>query len=235
MNNKNRKIEIYADGATTEEINKLKILSIDGYTFNPSLFRKNKADDYIGHSKKILALIPNKPVSLEVIADTNDEMIEQALKLNKLASNVFVKVPITNTKGISTLPVLDRLCKENIKMNITAIFTIDQVREILETIKETNSIISVFSGRLFDIGLDAVKLTKEISEFTHANSNCKVLWASTRMVYDYINAQNAGCDIITMSYEFITKMDLFNKSPEEYSLQTVQTFYKDAIDAKYSF
>lgn len=232
---KKEKIKIYADGPNKEDIGLLEEKGVDGYTFNPSLFRKNNAIDYIEYSKEILELIPTKPVSLEVISDTNDEMIKQAIVLHDLNPNVYVKIPITNTNGISTLPVLEKLIDLNIKMNVTAIFTIKQVSDILNSIKDSETIISVFSGRIFDIGLNAVTITKEISDLVHNNSQCKVLWASTRMSYDINNAINSNCDIITMSKQFIDKLSIFHKSPEEYSLETVKMFYKDAVDAKYNF
>lgn len=228
------KIEIYLDGPTIKEIHEADEAIIDGYTFNPSLFRKNKAVDYIDHSKELLSITDNKPVSLEVIADNNEEMISQGKKLNSLGKNIYVKIPITNTKGISTLDVMKSLKKENIKMNITAVFELEQVEEIISVLSETESIISVFSGRLFDIGLNAVTITKSISKLVHGNSSCKVLWASTRMLYDIHNAINAECDIITIGTPFIKKLNLFDKSPGEYSLETVKMFYEDAVNAKYS-
>ena len=182
----------------------------------------------------ILSKIQAKPVSLEVIADDFEEMISQAIKLDSLADNVYVKIPITNTKAEYTLPVLKELAKRDIKMNITAIFTLEQVVSIIEEIKNTSSIISIFSGRLFDIGIDAVPITKEISKFVHSSSKCKTLWASTRMVYDIFNAQKSECDIITMPLSFVKKIALFEKSPEKYSLETVKMFYDDAVNANYS-
>tara|TARA_Y100000816_G_C26036442_1_gene542671 strand:- start:2 stop:703 length:702 start_codon:yes stop_codon:yes gene_type:complete len=226
-------VDIYLDGPKLEELSTTYNVNVAGYTFNPSLFRSNNAENYIDHSKKILTHIQDKPVSLEVIADSFDEMISQAVTLNALAENVFVKIPITNTKAELTLPVLKELVKKNIKMNITAIFTFKQVEEILNEIKNTNSIISVFSGRLFDIGIDAVPITKEISSFVHNNSQCKTLWASTRMVYDINNAMKSDCDIITMPTSFLKKIHLFEKNPENYSLETVKMFYEDALKSNY--
>jgi len=228
-----KSIKIYADGPSVDEIKQLNKDIVEGLTFNPTLFKNLGIKDYLEHCKNLTNEYSNYPISLEVIADDYDEMAKQGLKLGKLADNVFVKIPITYTNANSTLEVLQYLVSKNIKLNITAVFTIDQVKEILPSIKSSKSIISVFSGRLFDIGLDAVTCTKDISDFVHNSSNCKVLWASPRMVYDIINAINANCDIITMPYNLIKKIDLFNKTADDYSLDTVKMFYNDAKKANY--
>ena len=228
-------IAIYADGPTLEE---MKLFNqVSGYTFNPSLFRKLGVEDYLGYCWKIVAASKGLPISLEVIADSQDEMISQARILSALGDNVFVKIPITYTSGVSTLLVLKALIEKGINVNITAVFTEEQVDDILPFIVESNTIISVFSGRIFDIGLDAVEITREIAGLVHAYDNwgnCKVLWASPRMSYDLINAQNANCDIITMQPALIKKLSLFEKTPEEYSLDTVEMFYNDALLSGYN-
>ena len=204
----NLPIEIYADGPTLEEIDDFDKSIVQGFTFNPTLFKMLRVTDYLGHCKELSHICGNSPISLEVIADDEAEMIRQAKILGALGDNVYVKIPITNTSGKSTVNVLIALVDEGIKLNITAIFTKTQVEEILSSISKTESIISIFSGRIFDIGLDAVEITGEISELVHANSDCKVLWASPRMVYDVINACNANCDIITMQSSLITKLSI---------------------------
>jgi len=229
----NLPIEIYADGPTLEEIDGFDRTLIKGYTFNPTLFKMLGVINYLGHCEKLLKTCDTLPVSLEVFADEEDEMIRQAKILGALGKNVYVKIPITNTSGKSTVNVLKALVDEGIKLNITAIFTKNQVEEILPSLNKTESIISIFSGRIFDIGLDAVEITGEISELVHGQSNCKVLWASPRMVYDVINACNANCDIITMQSSLIKKRSLFGKMPNEYSLDTVKMFYNDAAESEY--
>ena len=229
----NLPIEIYADGPTLEEITGFDKSLIKGYTFNPTLFKMLRVTDYVGHCKKLLKTCDTLPVSLEVFADEKDEMIRQAKILGSFGENVYVKIPITNTSGESTLNVIKALVDVGIKLNITAIFTKTQVEEILPLLSKTESIISIFSGRIFDIGLDAVEITGEISELVHGHSDCKMLWASPRMVYDIINACNAHCDIITMQSSLIKKLPLFNKTPEEYSLNTVKMFYDDAVASRY--
>ena len=230
---KNRSIELYADGLNLDEFGKNYGIEIDGYTFNPSIFRKNGATDYLEYSKKVVSKSENKPVSLEVFADEKNEMIKQAKILSGLSNNIYVKIPITFTNGKFTTEVLIELVKLNIKLNITALFTIDQIKEILPYLKNSNSILSVFAGRIFDCGKDANKDMKDICDFAKANSNCKVLWASPRMTYDYINAINCGAEIITMQLSQIKKIKMFKKKLQDYSLDTVKQFYNDAKESGY--
>ncbi len=230
-----KKINIYADGVDLKDLKKVNKPLINGFTFNPSLFRSNNVVNYISHSKKILSIIKNKSVSLEIIADDESNMIRQAYKLSNLANNVYVKIPITNTKGLSCRNVIKELSANKIKLNVTAIFTLDQVKEVLDVMDSPKNILSIFSGRIFDIGIDAVTHTKKINKFIKKNSNCKSLWASPRMVFDVINAIKAESDIITMSPQLIKKLSLFNKSAIDFSLDTVKMFYNDAIKSNYKF
>ena len=140
-------------------------------------------------------------------------------------------IPITFTNGSSTKNLISELVKEEIKLNITAIFTLDQIKEIIEVVKDSNSILSIFSGRIYDIGLNAEEKFTEMSDFIHNNSSCKSLWASCRMTYDYLTAKKASADIITMSPNLIKKMEIFNKDPLQYSKETVIGFYEDAKKA----
>ena len=233
--NYKKQINIYADGVDLKSLQKINTKHVKGFTFNPSLFRSNNVRNYIQHSKKILQIIKNKSVSLEIIADDEQNMIRQAYELSNLGKNVFVKIPITNTKGESTRNVIKELSSNNIKLNVTAIFTLEQVKNIIDVMDNDNNILSIFSGRIFDIGIDAVKHTKKINNFIKKNSKCKSLWASPRMVYDLINAIKAESDIITMSPQLINKIELFNKSASEYSLDTVKMFYNDAVKSNYKF
>ena len=226
-------IELYADGLNPNEFNEDFGIEIDGYTFNPSLFKKNNAKDYLDYSKKILEKSNKKPVSLEVFADDQDNMINQAKILSKLGNNVYVKIPITFTNKVFTTVVLEELVKEKVKLNITALFTINQVRKILPILKDTSSILSIFAGRIFDCGIDGIKVMRDINEEVHKNSKCKTLWASPRMSYDYVNAINTKTDIITMQASQIKKMKMFKKELEEYSLETIKTFYEDAKSCGY--
>ena len=227
------KIELYADGLNLEEFEKDYGIQIDGYTFNPSIFKKNGAKDYLEYSRKIVEKSGNKPLSLEVFADETSEMIEQAKILNSLSKNIYVKIPITFTNGKYTTEVLKELIKLNVKLNITAIFTFDQIKKIKPIVEKTESILSVFAGRIFDCGEDANKIMKDMCKYVNDNSKCKVLWASPRMAYDYINAINCGAKIITMQLSQIKKLKMFKKDLKEHSLETVKQFFQDAKESGY--
>ena len=227
------KIELYADGLNLEEFGKDYGIQIDGYTFNPSIFKKNGAKDYLEYSRKIVEKSGNKPLSLEVFADETSEMIKQAKILNSLSKNIYVKIPITFTNGKYTTEVLKELIKLNVKLNITAIFTFDQIKKIKPIVEKTESILSVFAGRIFDCGEDANKIMKDICKYVNDNSKCKVLWASPRMAYDYINAINCGAKIITMQLSQIKKLKMFKKDLKEHSLETVKQFFQDAKESGY--
>ena len=226
-----RKIDIYIDGPTEIEMTKLTNENVRGYTFNPTLFKRLGVTNYIEHCQKVLALSRNLPLSLEVIGDNYDQMVSQANQLSALGQNVYVKIPISYTSGISTIDTIKTLVKSRVNLNITAVFTVDQIRLILPEIKDTKTIISVFAGRLYDIGLDAAIITREISKLVKNNSSCRLLWASPRMHYDSITAENVGCDIITMTSAMYKKMSMLGKSPEDYSLDTVRMFYNDAVES----
>ena len=224
-------IEIYIDGPSEAEMVELADKNISGYTFNPTLFKNLGVVDYIAYSKVVLSLAKNLPVSLEVIGDSYDKMIVQGRKLSSLGSNVIVKIPISYTSGASTLEAIKTLSDEQINLNITAVFTLNQIKRILPYISETNTIISVFAGRLYDIGIDASESIKEMSNFVRNNSNCRLLWASPRMHYDCLTAERIGCHIITMTSNMYKKMSLLAKSPEDYSKETVRMFYRDAVNS----
>lgn len=228
-----KKIELYADGLNLDEFGKDYSIEIDGYTFNPSIFRKNGATNYLDYSKKIVQKSGDKPLSLEVFADEINEMINQAKILNSLSKNIYVKIPITFTNGNYTSDVLKELVKLKIKLNITAIFTMNQIKTILPIVKNSGAILSVFAGRIFDCGEDANEIMKDICNLVNKESNCKVLWASPRMTYDYINAINCGAKIITMQLSQIKKLKMFEKKLEDYSLDTVKQFLKDANESGY--
>ena len=228
-----KKIELYADGLNLDEFGKDYSIKIDGYTFNPSIFRKNGATNYLDYSKKIVKKSGDKPLSLEVFADDINEMINQAKILNSLSKNIYVKIPITFTNGNYTSDVLKELVKLKIKLNITAIFTMNQIKTILPIVKNSGAILSVFAGRIFDCGEDANEIMKDICNLVNKESNCKVLWASPRMTYDYINAINCGAKIITMPLSQIKKLKMFEKKLEDYSLDTVKQFLKDANESGY--
>jgi len=221
-------IKLFADGPNLDEIKKNFNIKIDGYTFNPSLFKKNGATDYLDYSKKILKICSEKPVSLEVFADDENGMIEQGRILNNLSKNVYVKIPITYTDGKSTSNVIQKLLDENIKLNITAIFIFEQIKDIIKVVQDSDSILSIFAGRIYDCGIDAKEEVKIMNKFIRENSKCKSLWASTRMAFDYITAAEIKTDIITMQTAHIEKLKMIGSDPKIYSLKTVKQFYEDA-------
>jgi len=229
----NKKIKIYADGPELDQINKKFIFHLDGYTFNPSLFRKLRVKNYLIFWKKIIKKCSNKPISFEVFGDDEKTMYRQALILSSLSKNVFVKIPISYTNGSTTKNLIKKLVKKKIKLNITAIFTLKQIKNILPIVKNSNCILSIFAGRIYDCGFDALKEMKIINNYIRRNSKCKSLWASCRMPYDIMSAIEAKTDIITMGIPMIKKIENFKLSREKYSLLTVKQFFVDAKKAKY--
>ena len=224
-------MKIFLDGPNLSQIKSIK--NIDGYTFNPSLFKKLGAKDYLEFTKLIVKKTSNKDLSIEVIGDNYSSCYKQALKISKINKNIRVKIPITYSNGKSTKKLLKDLVKKNIKLNITAIFTLNQIKEVLPVLKNTTSILSIFSGRLYDIGIDAGEKFKIMSNYVHKNSNCKTLWASCRMSYDLRSAKNSKADIITISPSLFIKSNKFGYSPLKYSKDTVKGFLIDAKKSKF--
>ena len=224
--------KIFLDGGNFKEIKKIKA---DGYTFNPSLYRKLGAKNYINFSKQILKKIKHKHVSLEVIGDDEENCLRQAKILSKLGKNVYVKIPIIYTNGKSTKELIKKITNEKIKLNITAIFTLGQIKKILPSIKNTETILSIFSGRIYDIGKNAEVEFKKINKYVKKYSHCKTLWASCRMPYDYFTARRSGANIITMSGGMIEKFKKFGTNPEKYSKETVIGLFNDAKKTKFKY
>jgi len=219
-------MKLFLDGPNFKEIKSIK--KMHGYTFNPSLFKKLGAKDYILFIKKIIKLTSRKDVSIEVIGDNFKTCLEQAIKISKIDKSIRVKIPITYSNGKSTKLLIKELVKLDIKLNITAIFTLGQIKSILPVIKKTSTILSIFAGRLYDTGIDAAKEFEIISKYVHKKSNCKTLWASCRMVYDIITSRKANADIITISPNLYLKSKKFGYSPLKYSRDTVKGFLADA-------
>ena len=227
--------DIYCDIADLKNILKFsKKKIVKGFTTNPSLMRKAGAKDYRNYSKKVLNACGNKPVSLEVFADKNDEMIEQGLKINSWGKNVFVKVPITNSKGKFMGKVIERLNKNKIKLNITAVYTSKQTKQILKKIdKKTKVIISIFAGRMADTGKDPIPQFKESIRLSKKFKNVRILWASTREPYNYIQAKQIGCHLITIPPAIIEKIEKFGKSYSQLTSDTVKNFLIDSKKSKF--
>ena len=224
-------MKIFLDGPNFDEIRKLK--KVNGYTFNPSLFKKLGAKDYITFVKKIIKLTSKKDVSIEVIGDNHSECLKQAIKISKISKFISVKIPICYSNGKSTKKLITKLVGLNIRLNLTAIFTLKQIKDILPIIKDTKSILSIFSGRLYDIGIDAAYEFKKISNYVHKNSKCKTLWASCRMPFDLITSKKCNADIITISPNLFLKSEKFGYSSLKYSRETVKGFLTDAKKSKF--
>ena len=227
------RVKIFADGADKQdmlEMNSKKF--IKGMTTNPTLMKKAGIKDYERFAKDILSTIKEKPISFEVFSDDFNDMERQAMKITSWAENVYVKIPITNTGKESSKELIKRLAEKKVKLNITAIFTLDQVKTVLSVLnKDVPSIISVFAGRVADTGIDPVQLMKECLKETKTNLKSELLWASPREVLNIIQADEIGCHIITATKDIIKKLQLINYGLEDYSLDTVKMFYKDAVDA----
>jgi len=227
------KTKIYCDIAELKLIKKFnKKTIVKGFTTNPSLMKKAGAKDYMNYSKKILKICPNKPVSLEVFADDYQNMRDQALKINTWGKNVYVKIPVTNSKGVFMGKIIKELNNMNIKLNITAIYNFKQTEKILKLInKKSKVIISIFAGRAGDTGKDPVPEFKKSITLAKKFKNVEILWASVREPYNYIQAKQLGCDIITIPPEMIEKIEKFGKSFDQLTKETVKAFYKDAQSA----
>ncbi len=224
------KTKIFCDIAELDKIrvfNKKKI--VKGFTTNPSLMRKAGAKDYRSYSKKILKICKNKPVSLEVFADENNEMKKQAIQINTWAKNVYVKIPVVNSKGKFMGKIIQDLNNQNIKLNITAVYSANQTKKILNKInKKTKVIISIFAGRAADTGKDPVPEFKKSIFLAKKFKNVEILWASVREPYNYLQAKQLGCHIITIPPSTIEKIENFGKSFDQLTKETVKAFLGDS-------
>jgi transaldolase len=225
--------KIFCDIAELKQIKKFnKKAIIKGFTTNPTLMKKAGAKDYKLYSKKILKICQNKPVSLEVFADDYHNMRDQALKINKWGKNVYVKIPVTNSKGVFTGKIIKELNNMNIKINITAVYNSKQTLKILKLInKKSKVIISIFAGRAGDTGKDPIPEFKKSIFLAKKFKNVEILWASVREPYNYIQAKQLGCHIITIPPETIEKIEKFGKSFDKLTKETVKAFYIDAKSA----
>ena len=230
------KIKIFSDGADKKDMLEMNSKTfIRGLTTNPSLMKKAGIKDYEAFAKDILSTIKEKPISFEVFSDDFDEMEKQAMKITSWADNVYVKIPVTNTKKESSKELIKRLVEKKVKLNITAIMTLDQVKTVLSVLdNKVPSIISVFAGRIADTGKDPIPLMKECLKEIKINPKSELLWASPRELLNIIQANQIGCHIITVTKDVIKKLKLVNYDLEDYSLDTVKMFYKDAVDANFN-
>jgi transaldolase len=230
---KSSNIKIFCDIAELNSIKKFKKKKIvKGFTTNPSLMRKAGAKDYKSYCKKILKICSNKPVSLEVFADEYKEMKRQAFQINTWGKNVYVKVPVVNSKGIFMGKIIKELNSQNIKLNITAVYSAKQTEKILKLInKKTKVIISIFAGRAGDVGKDPIPEFKQSINMAKRFKNVEILWASVREPYNYLQAKQLGCHIITIPPATIEKIENFGKTFDQLTKETVKTFLIDATKA----
>lgn len=228
------KTKVFADGADLNSIREMNNHPyVKGFTTNPSLMRKAGVTDYVKFAKEALQIVGDKPISFEVFADDFSEMESQALEIASWGKNVYVKIPVTNTKGESSKDLIGYLSKSGIPLNITAIFTWEQVETVVKNLGNAPAFISIFAGRIADTGIDPIPLMKRTLQLIKHQPQMELLWASTREMLNLTQANEIGCHIITMTPDMIQKTSLFNKNLEEYSLETVKTFYVDAMASQF--
>ena len=228
-------IKIFCDSADYKVIRKYsKYKIVKGFTTNPSLMRLAGAKSYKNYAIKILKICGNKPISFEVFSDDINSMIQQAYLINSWGRNVYVKIPVVNTQGKFTGKVIRELSSKGIKLNITAIYTYEQVEKVVHSLnKNTKSIISIFAGRMADVGKDPVPIFRKSVQLTQKHKNIEILWASTREAYNFLQAKNLGCEIITMPPKIIEKIRNFGKSFNLLTLDTVKGFFQDGKKSKF--
>ncbi|PKE43995.1 transaldolase [Macrococcoides caseolyticum] len=222
-------VQVFADGA---DINQMKEAyqnkTVDGFTTNPSLMAKAGVEDYTSFAKAAVEAIPDASISFEVFGDDMETMEKEAAIIESFGENVFVKIPVVNTKGESMIPLIKRLSEQDIKLNVTAVYTIEQVEAIVEAIKPgVESYVSVFAGRIADTGVDPMPLMKQSVEVCHSKEGVKLLWASCRELYNVIQADEIGCDIITCPADVVNKIPNIGRDINELSVDTVKGFEKD--------
>ncbi len=229
------KTKIFCDSADYKTIKFFNNKNlVDGFTTNPSLMRLSGAKNYKNYSLKILKICKKKPISFEVFADNSKEMLKQAYKISKWGNNVYVKIPVVNSKGVFTGQVIKELSNKGIKLNITAVYSVNQTIKILKCLnKKTKSIISIFAGRMADKGKDPLPIFKRSIFLTKKYDNIEVLWASTREAYNFIQAKQLKCNIITMPPKVIHQINSFGKSYKKLTLDTVKGFLIDSKKSKF--
>lgn len=229
------RIKIFADGANLEEMLQAHGSGlVKGFTTNPTLMRKAGVTDYEQFARSVLREIQDMPISFEVFSDDIEEMARQARTIAAWGKNVYVKIPVTNTQGQSTASIVRELSREGIRLNITALLTLDQVHDVCDALDErTPAIVSLFAGRVADTGRDPVPMMREGVQILRARPLAELLWASPREILNLIQADETGCHIITMTSDLLNKMSLLGTELEVLSLQTVKMFHDDAAASRY--
>jgi len=229
-------IKVFADGADLDAIAKLgESPLVKGFTTNPTLMRKAGVADYRAFAHAVLGVVPDKPVSFEVFADDHEGMREQALEIGRWGPNVNVKIPVMNTKGVSSEPLIRDLSRKGVKLNVTAVFTVEQVEAVAAALDPgVEAIVSVFAGRIADTGRDPIPIMRACKAALRKRPKAELLWASPRELLNVFHAQEAGADIITMTPDMLAKLRSVGKDLVEFSRETVEMFYRDAQAAAYS-
>lgn len=229
-------VKLYADGAAIEGIRSLAALPhVQGFTTNPSLMRKAGVTDYRAYALEVLPITGTKPISFEVFVDDLETMETQARIIATWGETIYVKIPVINTQGVSTAPLIKRLSADGIKLNITALFSVEQVAEVAEALDPaTPAVISVFAGRLADTGIDPLPIIAKSKAALTGVPKAELLWAATREVYNLFQADQLGCDIITVPNDILGKLGTLGRSPMDSCLDTVRTFLKDTQAAGFT-
>jgi transaldolase len=233
---KNFRVKIFADGAEKNEMLEMaKNSFIAGFTTNPTLMRKAGITDYRTFAREVLDKIKDKPISFEVFSDDFDEMERQAKEIASWGDNVYVKIPVTNTKCESSVNLIERLSNSGVKVNVTAMMTAEQIKKVVPALLGGSAgYVSIFAGRIADSGRDPVPIMREALEYLKAYPKIKLIWASPREVFNIIQADEIGCHIITVTNALLKKLHLIGKDLNEFSLDTVKMFYEDARAAGFS-
>jgi transaldolase len=230
------RVKLFADGADLAGMKEMAANPlIKGFTTNPTLMRKAGVADYKAYALEVLKLIPDRPVSFEVFADDFGEMEQQALEIASWGRNINVKIPVTNTRGEFAGALIERLSKQGVKLNVTALMTLGQVERVTERLAaETAAIISVFAGRIADTGIDPMPVMAQSVQVMKAKPKAELIWASPRELLNVFQADAVGCHIITATNDILKKLALVGKDLDKYSLETVEMFYKDAKAAGFT-
>jgi transaldolase len=229
-------VKIFADGADLSDMCKLyRHPLVRGFTTNPTLMRKCGITDYEAFARETIAAIPDRPISFEVFSDDFEEMERQAIKIASWGSNVFAKIPVTNTRGESAIPLISRLSQRGVKLNVTALMTLEQVQEVSRAMAACPAgYVSVFAGRVADTGRDPVPMMRSAVELLAAYKELELIWASPRELLNVFQADAIGCHVITATNEILHKLALVGKDLNEYSLETVKMFREDAVKAGFN-
>lgn len=229
-------MKVFMDGASVEDmLSCYQSGMAQGFTTNPTLMRKDGVQDYVQFAQRVLRVIKTVPVSFEVFADTLEAMEAEARTIASWGDNVYVKIPISNTRGVSTLPLVERLLADSISVNITAILALNDIANAIDICKQsqTPSIVSIFAGRIADAGIDPVPVMRAAVARAESARQVEILWASPREAFNLVQAEEVGCDIITCTPGLLAKRQLRGKDLKQFSLETVKMFYDDAVAAGY--